>query len=459
MITDKLQFVFCAHTCGKLAFEDEIQTQPPLGILTLGTYLKSKIPELEVEVIDGKSLTDEELLRSIDSEYVGFSIGFSNYEKTLKMIEEVKEQQPDTKILIGGTHTAFLGEKIIGNNDQIDYLFSNESERQLTELIKGKLPNDITGLFYRTKGKVFHSNSKPILQVNLDSVPPPDLSILIPEYRWTSNPESHAMSAFPISGIRGCNRKNRCEYCSIPSIGYRTRTPKEYWRHIKTLYEEYGIDFLFETGDVITPKFLRDIAEYKEHPDIAMRIYSYPGNIRKKHLPLLKSIGVNTIFMGVESSLIWRKNFQRKYIKDYDFNSVVEEIEMLGDIGIRVIPSFVLGMSGEDKYSLEETVELILKLNQLDNVNEITVSVVLPLPGSKYFVRCLEDSIIRCSYNEITSDELTKTDKIDVYLLSQLFVNRFTYIGYEKLYRTIDELNSIIGPGLASWGGTKPLTN
>ena len=78
----KVQLVFCRHTAGRLANESDVQPQPPLGLLVLASFLKQKLPHIDVEVLDGKILATEHLLSVLDAPVIGFSVWFSNYEES-----------------------------------------------------------------------------------------------------------------------------------------------------------------------------------------------------------------------------------------------------------------------------------------------------------------------------------------------------------------------------------------
>lgn len=228
-------------------------------------------------------------------------------------------------------------------------------------------------------------------------------------------------------------------------------SPNRYWDMVNILNEKYKIDFFFETGDVFPVKFLKQLSEYSDIPDIKFRIYAYPNAIKKRDMELLKKIGVNTIFIGVESILIWSKNVNRRYSNNYSLEHLIQEITELGQLGIKVIPSFILGLPGENHSSLEKNVELILKLRDLKNVDEITVSSLLVLPGTKYYNDFISDINLRDQYNKAAGKDLLQEDIIDFKLMSKYFMNEYTKIGYEKIDEKLSEIEPFLGDGFACW--------
>jgi anaerobic magnesium-protoporphyrin IX monomethyl ester cyclase len=447
---EHIQLVYCPHNMGKLSYEGEIQIQPPLGVLTIATYLKREIRNVHVEVIDGKQLTLTEINEKIDAELVGFTVEYSNYKNTIKVIKSIKQIKPDLKVILGGAYTSFMYERILRNNPEIDFILRGEGEKSFTDFVKGESLAMISGLCYR-QGKDIVVNPERKQLNSLDGIPCPDLSLLYPQYTWKSSPESHSMSAFPFAGVRGCIRKVRCEYCSLSLANYRMVSPEKYWQDIKQLNQNYGINYFFETGDVLSPNFIKKLTQVRNHPEVAFRVYAYPGNFRKEHIPYLKDFGVKTIFMGIESTVVWKEYLRRKYKNGYSTSSLIEEINVLSDHGMKVIPSFILGLTGEGASTLRENRELIQTIANLNSVDELTVSLLLALPGSHYFNMCLKNKSIIQRYFINTGDDLISCDDINLKYLSKLFLDEYTKVGYCRIKNTYNMIEANVGNRIASW--------
>lgn len=212
----KIQLIFCKHDFGKLACVNKIQNQPPLGLVTIATHLESIFPDFQIEVLDGKNFELNELYDLINADVVGFSTWFSNYKSTVSLIKKIKMKNPSTKIVVGGPHATVLAKNVMQNNSNIDYVIVGEGEIKLQLLLSGISPCLIPGIYYRKDGLVNYTPNSEAMSIDLDLIPYPNLDVLSPKYEWNSTPQGPAMSAFPISGIRGCFQKKRCDYCSIP---------------------------------------------------------------------------------------------------------------------------------------------------------------------------------------------------------------------------------------------------
>ena len=409
---NKVQLVFPKHDFGHLARENEVDPQPPLGLIVLASYLKEKLPNIEVEVFDGKRLGKDELIRELEADVIGLSVWFSNYDNAIAIAKKIKEKNPNTWVVMGGPHATAIADRIINQNPFVDAVVCGEGEIAFTYFLQGKALDEIPGFVYRSDGSLSGviDDPKALTQINLDSLPLFDLESLRPRFLWKNVLDAPAMSAFPLSGIRGCCRKVRCEYCTGHFHGFRSMKPENYWAQVELLNDKYNIDYFFETGDTLPPNLIKKFSRVEARPKVGFRIYSYLGYLDQEDMRSLKEFGVVAIFMGVESVLIWNNQLVRKYPKGYDLNSLFYEIEMLRQTGIDVITSFILGLPGETNESLRENLNLIRKLHQMPNIHEITVSVVLPIPGSSYFKTCLNNSYILKEYYNRTHTSKTTAE-------------------------------------------------
>lgn len=449
---DALQLIFPAHSLGNLAREGSVQPQPPLGLLTLASMARAAWPGIKIEVLDDRLLSEDSLLSRLDAPVIGLSSWFSNYSRAKQLAALIKRKLPGSLVMMGGPHATAMARRIISLDLNVDLVVRGEGERPFAMLINGADWQNIPGLTFRGEKSIVETkDALPLTGDDLDCLPVPDLSLLYPVYEWQASPTGPAMSAFPISGIRGCIRKTRCEYCSIPFMGLRAMSPEKYWNQQRLLYEKWGINYFFETGDVWVPSYFstpRPIELF----DSAMRIYSYPGYLNGNAIEKLPDMGVRVVFLGIESVLVWSGNLLRRYPSGYTVESLVEEIREYGRHGIEVIPAFVLGLPGENAKSLKENVALIRRVKQLPNVHEVTVNSALALPGSNLFARGLASGAISRAYMEATGVDPRVSDELDYYLLSKLLTADQTSVSYEALEDVIGELRSELGDALANWG-------
>lgn len=452
--TEKLQLVFCSHTRGQLARSDELQRQPPLGLLVLASYIRQRLPYIIVEVYDAGLLGAEELLDRLDAPVIGFSVWFSNYEESCRLAHEIKKRSPNTAILMGGPHATSNSERILRNQPQIDFVVRGDGEIALTRYLDGASPESIPGFAFRTYAsnslmQIHESRSE---QINLNTLPLLDLDLLHPQYRWLSDVGGPGMSAFPISGIRGCQRsKTRCDYCSIPTFGYRTMSPQKYWMQVQSLNREYGINYFFETGDTFSPSLVESLSKHRTLSDIAFRIYSFPGTNKKEHIRYFKSMGISMIYMGIESVLHWTGRGKRRYTSNYSMESLFEEMSLYAESGISLWPGFLLGLPGESRQTLARNLDLIERIVNMPNVHEFTVSIVVPIPGSDYFDKFCLVPRVELEYARAVGRSLLTHDQIAYDILTRIFANTYTTVGFSEILASVYALKQRYGSRCASW--------
>lgn len=434
----KVQLVFPQHEKGTVRAGTIVP--PPLGLLTLGTYLKSKVPT-NIEIYDGNTDGIEDIFPKLDGDIVGISCWFSNYENGIRIAEQVKAQRADALVIVGGPHTFGLAERIVRNNECIDVVVCGDAEEALSKIIQGESYENIPGLSYR-KGDVIKTNPQG-QGISLNEIPFFDLSMLQTPYEWVG--ARTTQTAMAVSGVRGCSRIERCKYCAIPTMGVRTQQPDRFWKQLDILHKAYGIDYFFETGDIFPIHFARQLAEVRERPEVRLRIYSYPGLITQENVEVLAKIGVDNVFIGIESTLIWdrKRKDPRKYATRYSMNSIHDEIELLEKYRITVFPSFILGLPGETEESLEENMNLIRAIAYHQNVSEIVVNQPVPFPGTAYFKECIANEKIRKRYSEVSGQDLYSEDKLKYDILSHAFVEQQTHVRYEEIKRKIKDISEM----------------
>lgn len=446
-----IQFIFCRNTDGRVSFNDTFQRQPPIGILTIASFLKSKLPDLKTEVIDGHFYSNSEIYGKIDSKIVGFSCWYSNYQNSLIAAKSIKEIHPETIIIFGGPYISSIGKNILLNNLFIDYIVIGEGELTLLKYFQGiDIENNI-GLYNRNnilnKEKLKFSTT-----VDLNALPNFDLTLLSPSYHWLPEKSFASMSSFPLSGIRGCiHYKKRCEYCSIPFDGYRFMSGESYWNNIIYLYKKYSINYFFETGDVFSKYFLNDLVNTKPNIDIMFRIYGYLGLFNQYDKNKLKQIGVENVYLGIESVIHFNNENKRKYPTIYSLKKIINEINEYSSEGLNVIPGFLLGLPRENHNTLVQNIEMIEEIISLPNVHEASINIVLPLPGTTYFDYLLSNAKITEEYCSITGRELSKSDSFNLNVLSKLFTKFYTNVDYEELEAVINKFENTIGESMTNW--------
>ena len=78
----------------------------PLGILSVGTYIKQNNPGVEVEILDGNNvLTLDEVKNRIDADLVGISATALGYDHAIEVAKVAKKR--GARVILGGATMAW----------------------------------------------------------------------------------------------------------------------------------------------------------------------------------------------------------------------------------------------------------------------------------------------------------------------------------------------------------------
>lgn len=92
-----------------------------------------------------------------------------NIEKVLKIAKIIKCAVTDSVIIFGGPEVSYDSEKVLSENQFVDFVICGEGEEAFSRLVSGEKCEDIKGVSYRKDGVIF--SSAPVCVKNLDSLP------------------------------------------------------------------------------------------------------------------------------------------------------------------------------------------------------------------------------------------------------------------------------------------------
>jgi radical SAM superfamily enzyme YgiQ (UPF0313 family) len=215
--------------------------------------------------------------------------------------------------IIGGGAFASLQQERLLTSEKFDYIVVGDGEEAIVELLshlKGEIVSDvINGIASR---KNFPAIPRRVIP-DLDSVGAMDRTIL--KQMIECNGNSTAGLQATITTGRGCFAN--CSFCSIQTFAkmsngarYRERKISNIIEEMKALYAEFGLkDFYFcsgqflsmnEKSSLLRTKQLRiGVEELPFKPSIFL--YIRCDNVQRQIIKNLRSSGVTTIFLGVES--------------------------------------------------------------------------------------------------------------------------------------------------------------
>ena len=311
-------------------------------------------------------------------DHVIFESVTPSFEKDVQIAEEIKKKI-NCKIIFFGPHTSALPVETMEDNC-LDAVIVGECELSLAEYIE-KGPINTKGVCYRDQNNKVVLNPPREYIRNLDMLPFPARD-LIPNYEYF-DPILKNPFTFVLAG-RGCPYS--CTFCNWPQImtgrTYRGRSPKNVVDELEFIEQEYSFQSFLFNDDTFTVDKGYATAICDEIINRGIKIpwacYSRADNTDIELHKILKKAGCFLIKVGVESG---NQAILDKAKKHYKIDKVVEGIKSMRDSGLNVHSTFIFGLPGETKETIDKSIEFAQRLNS----TTVQFSTVIPYPGTTLY--------------------------------------------------------------------------
>lgn len=358
---------------------------PPLGILFISSYLKSK--GFEVGVFDSTfsaMVTLKERLESERPPVVGIYTNMMTKQNVLRMVQICKEA--GAVVVLGGPEPPYYAEDYLRHG--ADLIVKGEGELTLEALLPHLAKHGLSHLesiegiaFINGDGQLVETAPRPFI-ADLSANPWPDREAIdIPQYMrvWK---EHHGQSSVSVIHARGC--PYTCTWCSHSVYGntHRRRTPEDAADELLWIKERYDPDLIWYADDVFAINhrwFFRYAEALKERGvRIPFECISRADRLNEQVVRTLAEMGCYRLWNGSESgSQKILDAMQRKVnVKD-----VQAKTHLLQQYGIETGMFIMLGYHGETIQDLEETVAHL----KISNPDIFLTTVAYPIKGTPYY--------------------------------------------------------------------------
>jgi radical SAM superfamily enzyme YgiQ (UPF0313 family) len=409
----------------------------PLGLLSVSTYAKDALGDLDIRIWDGNMLAEDEVAIRPNADVVGLSPTILSYESCLRLAKRAKRS--GSVVVLGGYHATSLAQRILEANDFVDYVVDGDGEVPFTELLKGTSPERIPGLVYRAPAGIGRT---PPLHVPLDSYPFADRGLLDRREYLRRFQQKYASRGLHVPDLiasqKDCMwgaKTGGCVFCARIDKDYRARSPENVWQEILWLRETYGTDYVWDvTGSFIgNPEWVKAFHAARPRASlVALEIY---GRASEVVLPgmveILADIGVRKVFIGAESG---DKRELRLSLKGTTPDLNVRAARLCALHGIALSLGFVVGLPGETIESLDRTLAHAKHLVSEAEVETISCSVLLPIPGSRSFQMLCD--------HPATSAKYATGDHWELEGIQRDWLQFFTIISYEHAVQAAEQILS-----------------
>lgn len=367
--------------------------------ISKGVYTKTQTPAVGLATINGVLLkagysnvatldprfnprygefTKHDWERLYGSDVVGITSMTRNRGVSLEFIALIKERNPETIIIAGGSDPTFESEKWLAGERGADFVIRKEGEITIVELMKalrdGSSLENIKGISYKQDGEIRHNKERPLLtEKELSEVAFPFFPPII---RINSN--THA-----VEGSRGC--PNRCDFCSVTALYNGTQRRKTDERIIAEIQAgEEGKKVFFVDDNFAHPSKLKEakttmqsiIANGLNDRDYILQLDTISVNRDPEFAKLCRKMGVLIVCLGVEHV---DPNVLRGMRKAATADQNIQAIKKFQNEGIFVHAMTIVGSANETRESIEKLRRWIMK----SGVNSVQIFPEGPVPGSE----------------------------------------------------------------------------
>ena len=362
-------------------------TWPPISLAYIAAVLEKenfecRLHDCIVENINLEKLKD--ISKEFEPNIIFINTATPSIDFDIQAAESLKQENSSVKIILFGIHVTALAEEILKVHPLIDFLILGEPEipaKEIALAIKENKNNysDISGIAFKENNQIIQTQQKPIQ--NLDELPYPAWNLIKTNLYITPLVNRPFLM---IATNRGC--PHNCTYCA-DHVYYgkklRYRDPKKIAEEmiwIKNTFKVY--DFLFWSEGFTmnkdyAKKVCKAIIDTKEKFSFVCN--GRIGDVDEELANLLKQAGCWMIGYGIESGVQEILNNVRKNIT---LQQTIETIKITKKAKIKVTGHFILGLPGDTKETIQQTIKFAKKLK----IDYAQFYCSVPFPGSELYL-------------------------------------------------------------------------
>ncbi len=408
------------------------------------------VPGSRVLDAPADGLTVQQTLEiAADYELVIIHTSTPSFPTDAKFAEALKQRQPGVMIGMVGAKPAVDPGGTLGASDAIDFVCREEFDYTCQDVAAGKPLKDILGLSYRLPdGSLEHNGQRPMIE-DMDELP-----FVAPVYQRDLKIENYFIGYLkhPYVSIytgRGC--RSRCTFCLWPqTVGghrYRTRSAASVIAEVKWIKENMPevkeIMFDDDTFTDFKPR-VEEIARGLGQLGVTWSCNA-KANVPYSTLKIMKENGLRLLLVGYESGDDQILLNIKKGLRTDIARRFTEDCRKLG---IQIHGTFILGLPGETRETIEKTIEYAKEINP----HTIQVSLAAPYPGTTLYRQAVENgwleenkviNLVNDQGVQLAAISYPHLSKEDIYHGVETFYKRF-YFRPGKIWEIVREM-------LGSW--------
>jgi hopanoid biosynthesis associated radical SAM protein HpnJ len=339
-----------------------------------------------------------------DYEFLVLFTSTVGWEGDQRLAEAIKAANPAIKIAFVGPPVTTSPDKALNECQVLDFICRREFDYSVVEFAQGKPLNEILGISYRvateTGSKVVHNPDRPQIE-DLDAMPwatkiyKRDMDVTRYNVPFLLHPY------IALYSTRGCPAQ--CTFCLWPQTlsghAWRKRSTDDVAAELKWAKENFPeVKEFFFDDDTFNINQERTIELCSKLKPLGLT-WSCTSRVTtsRKTLEAMKDAGCRLLIVGFESG-------DPQILKNIKKGATVEKARQFAkdchEIGLVIHGDFILGLPGETKESIANTIKFAKSLD----VETIQVSIAHAYPGTEFYDYAKENGFIT---NEGAKDSMS----------------------------------------------------
>jgi hopanoid biosynthesis associated radical SAM protein HpnJ len=371
-----------------------------------------------------------------------------SFQSDVKVARAMKDENPDLKIGFVGAKVAVEPEQsLAAAGDAIDFVAREEFDFTIKEMADGRDWDAIDGISWRNREGVIVSNRERAILEDMDRLP-----FVTEVYKNNLRIEDYFIGYLqhPYISIytgRGC--KSRCTFCLWPqTVGghrYRTRSVEHVIEEIKLAraYFPQVREFFFD-DDTFTDNLPRAEAIARELGKLGVTwSCNAKANVPYDTLKVLKDNGLRLLLVGYETG---NQQILYNIKKGMRIDVAKQFTSDCRKLGITIHGTFILGLPGETRETIEETIRFATEINP----HTIQVSLAAPYPGTFLYNQAVENGWLDAEHAELIDEHGVQMAPLHYPHLSHTEIFDSVETFYRRFYFRANKIASLVGEMIVS---------
>jgi hopanoid biosynthesis associated radical SAM protein HpnJ len=365
-----------------------------------------------------------------------------SFSADVKVAEALKALKPNLKIGMIGAKVAVEPDATLKASRAIDFVARNEFDFTIKEVAEGRDFDRIAGLSWRNADDaILHNDDRAVL-ANMDSLP-----FVTPVYKRDLVIENYFGGYLKhpyISFYTGRGCKSRCTFCLWPqTIGghnYRTRSVGNVIEELAWAKKAFPqVKEFFFDDDTLTDNVPRVETLAREIGKLGI-VWSCnaKANVPRATLKVLKDNGLRLLLVGYESG---NQKILHNIKKGMRIDVARRFAKDCRELGIVTHGTFILGLPGETRETIEETIRFAVEINP----HTIQVSLAAPYPGTFLHRQALENHWLVDEKANLLTERGTQVASLSYPHLSHTEIFKSVDDFYKRFYFRAPKIAAIAG--------------